>query len=62
MPCAWSSDRPPTVYPVNDTPHLFAGARTAPLGRRRLSEVQFPASKVWMFEEFDRLMRPEFNS
>ena len=55
IPHAWMGDSLPSYVPISDTPHLFLSAGGTPhLGDRYQSEVAFPSSKVYMFEEFDR--------
>jgi len=57
VPAAWNSDGiagAPTYSPVDSSPHLFTGPNSAPLGRRKFTQVAHPSGKVMMFEEFDR--------
>ncbi|MHA7813931.1 MAG: type II secretion system protein [Phycisphaerales bacterium] len=59
VPAAWNPDGTTgqrTYVPVEDSPHLFGGAgnENMPVGRRKFTQVQHPAGKVMMFEEFDR--------
>jgi len=56
-PSAWQQDYPnPRRIPIPDTPHLFASSGNGIdlHSGRNISEVAYPAQKVWMFEEFDR--------
>jgi len=57
VPASWLPDDAPENYgPSKDLPHTFATpSGSYKLGGRRLSHVAFPSSKVWMFEEFDRM-------
>jgi prepilin-type N-terminal cleavage/methylation domain-containing protein/prepilin-type processing-associated H-X9-DG protein len=61
VPAAWMNDglnlsAQNSYVPYDDTPHLFLGSGNGPiyLGDRKMAEVQFPAGKVFQFEEFDR--------
>ena len=59
VPSAWQPDTPnPRWGPIESTPHLFVGLGSTNLidlsTGRYMSELLFPAHKVWMFEEFDR--------
>jgi prepilin-type N-terminal cleavage/methylation domain-containing protein len=59
VPSAWQQDTPnPRWLPVESTPHLFtttSGTDSIDLSTGRyMSELLFPAHKVWLFEEFDR--------
>jgi prepilin-type N-terminal cleavage/methylation domain-containing protein len=58
VPAAWNSDgisESATYAPVEDTPHLFTSVNgTAPLGRRKFTQVAHSSGKVMLFEEFDR--------
>ncbi|MFK7760238.1 MAG: type II secretion system protein [Phycisphaerales bacterium] len=56
VPFAWMPDFAPTYAPLSQTPHLLtvAGSGGFSLGGREQTEVRFPSSKVFMFEEFDR--------
>ncbi|MEZ6318763.1 MAG: prepilin-type N-terminal cleavage/methylation domain-containing protein [Phycisphaerales bacterium] len=60
VPAAWQPDRLPCWTPTKETPHLMSGdARKIVMGKRRYGQVAFPASKVHMFEEFDRYSDPK---
>lgn len=54
VPVAWSPDEPPTVVPSANHNLFGTPANGRMLGKRRLSEVLFPSSKVNMFEFHDR--------
>jgi len=59
VPDSWNGGLAGNRYlPVSDSPHLFTGSSSVPLGRRTIDEVAFPSQKVWMFEEFDREQAP----
>ena len=59
---SWQGDGldEPVYHPVSDTPHLLGnnasgpGARVELSNGRDFSQVQFPAAKVYFFEEFSR--------
>lgn len=54
-PFAWQGDGPNNVYrPISGSPHLFGSTGSPDLTGRFMNQVQFPSSKVHMFEEFDR--------
>ncbi|MFT5423494.1 MAG: prepilin-type N-terminal cleavage/methylation domain-containing protein [Phycisphaerales bacterium] len=57
VPATWLPDHAPKNYgPSRDLPHTFATpSGSYKLGGRRISQVAFTSSKVWMFEEFDRM-------
>jgi prepilin-type N-terminal cleavage/methylation domain-containing protein len=54
VPAAWNQDAMPSYQPIDDNPHLMMGGNTVPLGGRKITQVAFPAGKVFQFEEFDR--------
>lgn len=61
VPSSWQPDDPnPRWGPIASTPHLFSPTRGSQRDEidlstgRYMSELLFPAYKVWMFEEFDR--------
>ena len=58
VPYVWAPDHGPSmspyVWPIADTTHLFTVVGTDGLhGKRRMSQVVFPGSKVQMFEHND---------
>lgn len=66
-PCAWTADTNNaagklTIGQIVGSHHLFTGSgistetggNVIPFGRRSLTEVAFPSSKVWMFDLYDR--------
>ena len=61
VPSSWQQDDPnPRWGPIALTPHLFSPTRGSQQDEidlstgRYMSELLFPAYKVWLFEEFDR--------
>jgi prepilin-type N-terminal cleavage/methylation domain-containing protein len=63
VPFAWAPDRPvanvPTIAPADTTHWLFqAPGQASLLGNRRLSEVQYPGQKVFMFSFHDFFSNP----
>ena len=51
VPYAWAADRTNTVRPIPQTTHLFGtSGGNGIYGKRRLNEVVFAGSKVFMFE------------
>jgi prepilin-type N-terminal cleavage/methylation domain-containing protein len=51
VPYAWSEDRTAHIRPVPSTSHLFTTVRADGIyGNRKLSQVAFAGSKVFMFE------------
>lgn len=54
-PFAWQGDGPDNTYgPISNSPHLFRALGSPDLSGRYMTQVQFPSSKVHLFEEFDR--------
>jgi len=66
VPVAWAPDQHKLTAPIRRTlsqianrHHLFTGGGTtgggqAPLGQRKIDDVAFPSSKVFIFDVFDR--------
>jgi len=54
VPNAWLDDTDPRYTPSPNSPHhmIDTGSQTA-IGGRRMTQVAFPSSKVFMYEEFD---------
>ncbi|MGV6814231.1 MAG: type II secretion system protein [Phycisphaerales bacterium] len=59
VPSSWQPDFFNHYQPIDSTPHLYTSVGSPSLSPgRSMAEVQYPANKVWIHEEFDREQSP----